>query len=141
MKILSILLVILALLGVALATDTAITAVTTLDGQNDYAVGPTAQAAPTGNDYEHLRWDTGYLYFVAINTTACGTSPKLNIMAGDNPPAWRSMIGRLQYSLTNCSPMIVGPLESARFKNATGYLRINTTNVTTGQISVLKVLR
>jgi hypothetical protein len=129
------------LVGVAIATDTAITAVTSLDGENDYATGLTSQAAPTGSNTAYLAWDGNYEYFVAINTTACGTAPTLNILAGHNPPAFRASLGNKAYSLTNCSPMIVGPLESARFFNETGYLKLSTTNVTTGVISVLKVMR
>jgi hypothetical protein len=140
-KILSLILFAMLLMGVAMATDTAITAVTTLTGENSYAAMPTWQAAPTSTNTVYIAYDSLYRYFISINVTAVGTSPKLNIESGNNPPAWRSGIGDLAISLTNNTLMTVGPLESARFVNTTGYLKFSTTNVTTGKIWILKVKR
>lgn len=126
------------------ATDTAITSVVTMTGENSYGswLSQSAwNALPTGSNTKYVAMNTGYDYFVLWNTSSVGTSPKLNILAGDNPPAFRSNIGNLILSITNASPGIVGPLESARFMNRTGYLKISTTNVTTGVVAVLKVRR
>jgi hypothetical protein len=140
-KIISITLLAMLLMGTAMATDTAITAVTTLTGENSYATMPTWQAAPTSSNTVYIAYDSLYRYFVSINTTVSGTSPTLNILAGDNPPAFRSGIGNLAISLTNLTLKTIGPLESARFVNTTGYLKFSTTNITTGKIWILKVKR
>lgn len=131
----------LLIAGMAGATDTAITAVTTLTGENSYASMPTWQAAPTSTNTVYIAYDSAYRYFISMNTTVSGTSPKLNILAGNNPPAFRSGIGNLAISLTNLTLKTVGPLESARFVNTTGFMKFSTTNVTTGKIWVLKVKR
>lgn len=131
----------LSLIATATATDTAITAITTLTGENSYAAMPNWQAAPTSTNTVYIAYDSLYRYFVSINVTVAGTSPKLNVLAGNNPPAWRSGIGNLSISLTNNTLKTIGPLESARFVNTTGYLKFSTTNVTTGKIWVLKVKR
>lgn len=127
--------------SMAMATDTAITAVTTLTGENSYAAMPTWQAAPTSTNTVYIAYDSLYRYFISINTTVSGTSPTLNIIAGNNPPAFRAGIGNLAIALTNQSLETIGPLESARFVNTTGYLKFSTTNVTTGKIWILKVKR
>jgi hypothetical protein len=62
-------------------------------------------------------------------------------MAGDNPPAFRSDIGNL--TISNWTDgrnevRFIGPLESARFMNSTGYLQVSSKNLT-GKLAVLKV--
>jgi hypothetical protein len=127
------------LIGVAGATDTAITGLATLTGQNTYGTEAYWSAAPTSTNTVYIAYDGAYDYMVAINATSVGTSPKLNILAGTNPPAFRAGIGDLAISLTANRTIWVGPLESARFLNATGYLKFSTTNVTTAKMLILKV--
>ena len=62
-------------------------------------------------------------------------------MAGDNPPAFRSGMGNLTISTWTDAigeVKFIGPLESARFMNDTGYLEISSLNLT-GKLAVLKV--
>lgn len=133
----------LILIGSASAvTYTEITAVKTLGSQNSYTLAPGAWTAlATGSNVNYIVANTGYDYIVGVNVTAVGVSPKLNVKAGNNPPAFRSGLGDKAYSLTNGTVMWIGPLQSARFLNSTGYYQFTTTNVTTGTIMVLKVVR
>jgi hypothetical protein len=142
MKIFSVLLALMLLVGLSVATYTPITAVKTLDSQNDYAFAPSAWTTlATSTNYNNVLYDAGYVYIVGVNVTVVGTSPKFNVIAGSNPPAFRSGIGNKAYDLTNNTVHWFGPLESARFLNGTGYFNFGTTNVTTGKIMVLKVVR
>jgi hypothetical protein len=144
MKFLSFILVVMLLIGVVAATDTAITAVTTLSGQNSYSTDVKIgswQSLPASTNTVSLLYDGAYNYLVAVNSTSVGTTPTFNVVAGNNPPSFRSGIGNLAVSLTVNTPRLIGPLESARFINTTGYLKFSTTNVTTGTFRVIKVKR
>lgn len=144
MRNLSVILVVLLLIGAAVATDTAITAVTTLTGQNNYQTDVKIgswQSLPTGSNTVYIAYDGSYNYLIAVNTTSVGTTPLFNILAGNNPPSFRSGIGALAVSLTVNTPRLIGPLESARFVNTTGYLKFSTTNVTTGTFRMIKIKR
>jgi hypothetical protein len=123
------------------ATDTALTAAGTLTGENSYVTTAYWSAAPTSTNTKYIAYDSAYMYFVIINATTVGTSPKLNILAGNNPPAFRAEIGNLAIPLTVNRSVLCGPLESARFLNTTKYLKFSTTNVTTATMVILKVLR
>ena len=140
MKLLSFILVAMLVLGVALATDTTIVP-TTLYGQNNGSLITADVSAPTGSNTAHIAYDSAYNYFVFISPTRVTTTPTFNILAGSYPPAWRSGIGDLKISLTNSSPEVIGPLESARFENATGYYKFSTTNVTAATMAILKIKR
>lgn len=144
MKLLPIIFALMLFIGAAMATDTAITAVNTLSGENNYvtftALG-SWQALPTSTSTVYLAYNSAYKYFVVLNTTSVGTTPKFNVLAGSNPPSFRSSIGNLAVPLTVNQTRLLGPLESARFVNSTGYLKFNTTNVTTGTFVVIKVAR
>ncbi len=131
--------ILLALTSMAAASYTTISAVTTLDSDNDNVLAPSAWTTlATGSNYNQLAFDGAYKYVIGVNVTAVGDSPKFNIEHGD---FFRSSIGDASYALTNNTVQYFGPLESARFLNSTGYLTFSTTNVTTGKIMVLKVLR
>ncbi len=123
------------------AIDTALTAAGTLTGENSYVTMAYWSAAPTSTNTKYIAYDSAYMYFVIINATTVGTSPKLNILAGNNPPAFRAEIGNLAIPLTVNRSVLCGPLESARFLNTTKYLKFSTTNVTTATMAILKVLR
>jgi len=132
----------LAMMGMASATYSAITAVSTLDNLNDYASAPTAWTALAGNDsINYYAWPAGYDLILMVNVTGVKATNYLNVMAGDNPPAFRSGMGNL--TISNWTDGIeevrfIGPLESARFMNNTGYLEISSLNLT-GKLAVLKV--
>jgi len=143
-KILSLLFAATLIMGLAMATDTAITAVNTLTGENSYVTFTARaswQAVPTSTNTAYLAYSGAYRYYVMVNSTSVGTTPTFNVLAGDNPPSFRSGIGNLAVSLTVNQCRLIGPLESARFVNSTGYLKISTTNVTTGTMVVIKVAR
>jgi hypothetical protein len=142
-KILSFLLFSVILAGIVAvgATDTALTTTRVLTGENSYVTEAYWDAAPTSTSTKYIAMSSDYDYFVLINATSVGTKPLLTVRAGNNPPAFRSGIGNLNLSLTANRTLIAGPLESARFKNTTGYLKFSTVNVTTAYMAVLKVKR
>lgn len=143
-KILSIFLFSMLMISMAMATDTAITAVSTLSGQNSYVTATALaswQAVPTSTNTAYIAYNGAYNYFVLVNCTSVGTTPKFNVLAGHNPPAFRSSLGNLAISLTANQTRLIGPLESARFLNETGYLKVSTTNVTTGTMWIVKVAK
>jgi hypothetical protein len=138
----SFLLLAVLMAGVAQATNTVITAVTTLDGQNDYSAAPSGWTTlATGGNVNYVAYDGKYDYLIGVNVSVVRTSPVLNILAGDNPPAFRAGIGNLSVPLTNNTVKWIGPLESARFLNSSGYFHMSGFNVTTGKIAILKVKR
>jgi hypothetical protein len=62
-------------------------------------------------------------------------------MAGDNPPAFRSDIGNMTLTMDDIgytNNIIIGPLESARFINDTGYCNIGSYMID-GKMTVLKL--
>jgi len=62
----------------------------------------------------------------------------ITVLAGDDPPAFRSSLGDLTVTIANAtSETWIGPFESARFVNETGYLLVNT-NSTDGTIEAFK---
>ncbi len=131
------------LAGMASAiTITPITAVSTLDNLNDYAAAPAAWTTLLGNgSYNNYAWPAGYDLIILVNVTGVLGTNYLSIMAGDNPPAFRSGMGNLTISgWTDGGSEVryIGPLESARFMNNTGYLEISSLNLT-GKLAVLKV--
>ena len=129
------------LMGMASATYSAVSSVNSLDSENDYATETYWGSAPTSTNYAYVVADTGYRYLVGINATSVGTSPKLNIIAGTNPPAFRASLGNYALSLTANRTLWFGPLENARFLNSSGYYQFTTTNVTTAKMVILKVKR
>ena len=62
----------------------------------------------------------------------------ITVLAGDDPPAFRSSLGNLTVTIANAtSETWIGPFESARFVNETGYLLVNT-NSTDGTIEAFR---
>ncbi len=142
-KILSVVLALLLLLGVASATYTAITAVSSLDNENDYATAPSAWTTLAGNgSINYYDWPDGYDLVIGLNCTSFDntTLDYFSIMAGDNPPAFRAGIGNLTYTALSNQTYWFGPLESARFMNSTGYLQLSSAYIS-GGVAVLKVKR
>lgn len=140
-KILSFLLAMLLLAGMASATYTAISAVSSLDGENDYALAPGSWNTLLGNgSVNYYAWPDGYDLILGLNYTSSDntTLDYFDIMAGDNPPAFRASIGNYSYDAPDAGVIWFGPLESARFKNATGYLQVSS-GYMNGKLAVLKV--
>lgn len=132
----------LLMMGMAGATYTAISAVSSLDEPNDYASAPTAWTTLSGNgSINYYDWPEGYDLILMANVTGILAKNYLNIMAGDGAHAFRSSIGNKTISTwTDGANEVryIGPLESARFMNATGYLEVSSKNLT-GKVAVLKV--
>ena len=136
-------LIALVLMGSASATYTAISAVSALDGLNDYTAASGSWTTLAGNgSINYIAWPEGYNLILMTNVTGVLTTNYLSVMSGDNPPAFRSGIGNLtisEWTDGGSEVRFIGPLESARFINSTGYLEISSLNLT-GKVAVLKVL-
>jgi hypothetical protein len=141
-KILATLLLLMLLVGAASATYTVISKVASLDNENDYASAPASWDTLLGNgSVNFYDWPDGYDLILMANVTGIKTTNYLSIIAGDNPPAFRSDIGNLTLSTWTDGGnevRFIGPLESARFMNATGYLQVSSKNLT-GKVAILKV--
>lgn len=144
-KIFAFLLMLMLLAGAASATYTTMTPVS-MDGQNDWGRMTAAWTAIAGNGSTcNFAVDGVSKYLLLVNITSWDVTDKsvdiLNVMAGDNPPAFRSDIGNLTLTMNNmvgAGTVVVGPLESARFMNSTGYINIGSYMVT-GKMTVIKV--
>jgi len=141
-KIFAFLLMLMLLAGAASATYTVISNVVSLDNENDYASAPASWDTLLGNgSVNFYDWPDGYDLFLMANVTGVNTTNYLSIIAGDNPPAFRSDIGNLTISTWTDGGnevRFIGPLESARFMNSTGYLQVSSLNLT-GKVAILKV--
>lgn len=134
------------LAGAASATYTTMTPVT-LDTPNDWGRMTAAWTAIVGNGSTcNFAVEGAYNYFLLVNITSWDvTDPTvdvLNIMAGDNPPAFRAGIGNMTITMDDmvgAGTVIIGPLESARFTNETGYINIGSYMID-GNMTVLKLL-
>lgn len=139
------LLAMMLLLGAASATYTTMTPVS-MDSQNDWGRMTAAWTTILGNGSTcNFAVDGVSKYLLLVNITSWDvTDPTvdvLNVMAGDNPPAFRSGIGNLTLTMDDmlgAGTVIVGPLESARFMNETGYINIGSYMIT-GKMTVLEV--
>jgi hypothetical protein len=131
----------LLLMGMAGATYTAISAVSSLDSQNDYARAPSAWSSLLGNgSVNYYDWPEGYDLIVGFNFTSSynTTLDYFDIMAGDGAQAFRASIGNYSFDAPTAGVYWFGPLESARFMNSTGYLQISS-GYMVGKLAVLKV--
>lgn len=141
-KIFAFLLMLMLLTGAASAAYTAISKVVSLDNENDYASAPSWDTLLGNGSVNYYAWPGGYDLILMVNVTGVKATNYLNVMAGDNPPAFRSDIGNL--TISNWTDggnevRFIGPLESARFMNSTGYLQVSSKNLT-GKLAVLKVV-
>jgi hypothetical protein len=138
-----ILFIALFLIGQASATYTAISAAVNLGNANDVEAFPTAWTTLAGNgSINYYAWPAQSDLYLLVNVTGILTTNYLSVMAGDNPPAFRASLGNLTTSgWTDAAyeTRIIGPLESARFKNSTGYLEISSYNLT-GKVAVIKAM-
>ncbi len=129
------------LIGMAGATYSAISAAVDLANTNDYEEFPGAWTSLAGNgSINYYAWPAGYDLYLLANVTGILTTNYLSVMNGDNPPAFRAGIGNLTISGWTDGAnevRVIGPLESARFMNDTGYLEVSSYNLT-GKVMVLK---
>lgn len=63
---------------------------------------------------------------LAFHVSAATTADSISISAGDNPPAFRAGKGALVWTSAagGAEEYVVGPLETARFKDDDGYINI-----------------
>ena len=140
-KILSLIFALTLLMGMASATYTVISAASSLDSENDYVRAPATWDTLLGNgSINYYDWPDGYDLIVGFNFTSTynSTLDHFDIMAGDNPPAFRASIGNYTFNAPHAGVYWLGPLESARFKNETGYLQISSAYMV-GKVAILKV--
>jgi hypothetical protein len=137
-------LVVLMLMGTALASYTSLVpSAPTENAAARFSAPATMWKTLLGNgSICNFAMEGGYQYLVMVNVTSFrNDNPTLryvHIMAGDNPPAFRSGIGNLSLTSETVGIYRFGPLESARFMNDTGYCEISSKNLT-GTIAVLKI--
>jgi len=142
-RIFAILIALTLLVGAASAAYTAISAVSSLDAENDYARAPGTWTNLAANgSINYYDWPDGYELILGLNYTSTtnAAADYFSIMAGDGAHAFRSSIGNLTYSSLSPGVYWFGPLESARFMNATGYLELSSGYIT-GKVAVIKVKR
>jgi hypothetical protein len=138
------LLILIVSAGWVMAADTEITQVIP-DIETASAVLEAGTVMKDGiPDVNYLLWpEENYVLVLLVNVTSVtdidNTSPHITLKHGDNPPAFRSGIGDLNLSMEAVGNYFVGPLETARFKNTTGYLKVYETNMT-ATVSVVEVL-
>lgn len=140
-KIFASLLMLMLLTGAASAAYTAISNVVSLDNENDYASAPASWDTLLGNgSVNYYAWPEGYDLIIGLNCTSFSNTSVdyFSIMAGDGAHAFRSSIGNLTLTDRVAGVTWIGPLESARFMNTTGYLEISSGYIT-GKVAVLKV--
>lgn len=140
-KIFAFLLMLMLLTGAASAAYTAISNVVSLDNENDYASAPASWDTLLGNgSVNYYAWPEGYDLIIGLNCTSFSNTSVdyFSIMAGDGAHAFRSSIGNLTLTDRVAGVTWIGPLESARFMNTTGYLEISSGYIT-GKVAVLKV--
>lgn len=142
-KTFSILFALLLCMSFASATYTAITAVSSLDNENDYARAAGTWATLLGNgSVNYYAWPDGYDVIVGFNFTSSynTTLDHFEIMKGTGAHNFRGSIGNYTYNAPSAGVVWIGPLESARFKNATGYLQISS-GYMVGKLALIKVKR
>lgn len=141
-KILYSLFAFLLMAGLASATYTAISAASSLDSDNDYVRAPASWTTlATNGSYNYYAWPDGYdTLILGFNFTSSynTTLDYFDIVAGDNPPAFRASIGNYSFDAPSAGVYWFGPLESARFKNSTGYLQVSS-GYMVGKLAILKV--
>jgi hypothetical protein len=144
MKKLITLLILLAMIGLTAASYTSVPPMTPSEnGAGRFTAPGTMWKTLLGNgSICNFEMVGGYQYLVMVNVTSFqNDNPTLryvNIIAGDNPPAFRSGMGNLSKTSETVGIYYFGPLESARFVNSTGYCEVGSKNLT-GTIAVLKI--
>lgn len=139
-KILSILFGVM--LTIVAASGYAVTDITgkTLSENAGVAAANSWATLATNTSYNCLAWPDSDKLIIGVNVTARtgNTYETINISAGDNPPAFRSAIGPLSVAIPHAGVYWIGPLESARFVNSTGYLELQGNNLA-GKVTYLRV--
>lgn len=135
-------LVLAMLMGGVTATYTEISAVSSLDEYNDYVRAPNAWTTlATNGSINYYAWPAGYdTIILGFNFTSSynTTLDYFDILAGDNPPAFRAGLGNYSFDAPSAGIYWFGPLESARFMNESGYLEVSS-GYMVGKLAIIKV--
>ena len=115
--------------------DTAIT-VTTL-ALNTSTAQPAGTAIVAANTHVITPTKPMSKVIVRLNNTFAG-SKDFTILAGDNPPADAAGQGNLVIAIAQDATVLV-PLESSRFVQSNGTIRIDVAASTTGFISAIQL--
>lgn len=125
----------LVILPSAIGSRTEINCTTWVENDNPASVATATTLDSTNGHY------IGFEPFLMLRVNESGgvAGPTLiTVLAGDDPPAFRKYLGNGSYIVSNATPETwIGPFESARFVNSTGYLLVNT-NSTDGTIEAFK---
>jgi hypothetical protein len=100
----------------------------TVDQANGMTLAIPTSGIPVSPDADHL--------ILVVNNSA-GSTKTCTIKAGANPPAFRAGLGDLVVSLTTTQTAYIGPLETARFKQADSSLSVDFAAGFTGSITAL----
>jgi hypothetical protein len=139
-KILSILFALALLTCMACATYTTITGKELAENTGSLAPGSWVTLA-TNTSYNQLQWpEDGNKLIIGVNITGVSGNDyqTINISAGDNPPAFRASLGDLSVEKEAVGVIWIGPLESARFVNSSGYMNLQGNNLA-GKVTYLEV--
>ena len=141
-KLFAILAFMMLLIGMTDATYTQVTKGVTISGLNDAESFPTSWDTLLGNgSVNYVKNDEGYDLYALVNVTGILATNHFDVIAGEMPTAWRAGLGNKTISGWTdggSEVRLIGPLESARFNNLTGYVRFGSHNLT-GKIAFLKV--
>ena len=126
--------------GLSDATYTRISNGITLLHDNDVENFPASWTTLAGNgSINFVSNDDGYDTYIMVNITGKLATNYLSVINGDEV-AWRAGIGNITFSNWNVSAnavQLIGPFETARFNNATGFVQISSKNLT-GKVAFLK---
>lgn len=131
--VLAVLLIPLLLSSGALATRTAITETVAIAGSSASHNGWAALNSSTGH---YLNYTADGKQILLVNTTATNTSGiNVTVEAGD---FWRAGLGNATFALPVNQSFVLGPFESARFKQSNGQLLVDV-NATRGNIIAVRL--
>lgn len=89
-----------------------------------FAAAQTADVIDKTND--HVVTPTKRHMILALHISAATAADTVKIIAGDNPPAFRSGIGDLTYACVGgAAEVVMGPIETARFLQNDGTINID----------------
>lgn len=130
-KLFTLALVMALLVGVGGAVRTAINSTTLAENAQSGTLATATTLDSTNNHY--IAYGQGVILRV-VESGGAAYGTLITVIAGDDPPAFRKYLGNLTVTIANATAETwIGPFESARFVNETGYLLVNT-NTTDGTI-------
>lgn len=130
---LAVLVIPLLLTSGALATKTAISETLAVA---DSSAAHNAWVALSSTTGHYLNYTTDGKQLLLVNTTAASANG-INVTV-EKGSFWRSSLGNATFTLAVNKTYVLGPFESARFKQSNGQLYVDT-NATRGQIIAIRL--